>query len=89
MIKDYIKENPGISVTAIILVIILVQSYDPFVFLTNILSLIDTYLKLILTSWPAVVLILGLILLSNEEKALYLKLKKWVSSLLESKTENK
>lgn len=62
MVKDFIKENPGTSLISGVIIIVLVQSYDPFVFLTNILNIIDTYLKLILTSWPAVVLILGAVI---------------------------
>lgn len=62
MIKDFTKENPRTSLIGGIIIVVLIQSYDPFVFLTNILNIIDTYLKLILTSWPAVVLILGVMI---------------------------
>lgn len=90
MIRNFIKENPGTSLIGGIIIVILIQSYQPITFLTNILWIIDSYLRLIFTSWPAVILILGLVFLSEEERRIYQIIKKKVKVLFPSRiTETK
>jgi sterol desaturase/sphingolipid hydroxylase (fatty acid hydroxylase superfamily) len=74
--KRKILANPLAYFLGLIGAILLVQSYYPFIFLTNLLNVIDSYLRLILTSWPAVVLILGFLLICLHFDGLHELMKK-------------
>ena len=78
MFTGYIKQKPLQSFLIMMGVVLLIQSYNPLAFLTNLLNIVDSYLRLILTSWPAIVLILGLVVLSKDPEGVRRFLRKLI-----------
>lgn len=57
-------------VIIILLICATVQTYWPFRFLALFFGVVDTYIRIIFISWPAVVLILGVLILFKHKEAL-------------------
>lgn len=69
------------TIAFLVMVISLVQTYTPVAVLTNLIAITDSYLRVVLNSWPAVVFVLGIILLFKYKTSIAIFIEKRVTSI--------